>query len=256
MLNSQTITQWIAVPPTPTLAGKVAFVARGLRNDRHSSRPVPQSHVQFAADLAKTLTDTPQAAKYVHPGEDPAVGAARPVTGLSPADLAWLDRLPRDPAEMTYDDAVAVAAMHASLSSMTSPSDKRLVESVYRPVAELHDAAQAGTVLAQASAPLPPVPSSALPALTDAVAAEAPALTPEESVARASRLLGDALAARQAARDAKLAQAEAVVSQAQAATAARLAVRRPLVTAPVPGRQRPSVADGAAIYKQRSAKRP
>jgi hypothetical protein len=75
-------------------------------------------------------------------------------------------------------------------------------------------------------------------------------------VARASRLLGDALAARQAARDAKLAQAKAVVSQAQVATAARLAVRRPLATAPVPGRQRPSVADGAANYKQRSANRP
>ena len=43
---------------------------------------------------------------------------------------------------------------------------------------------------------------------------------------------------------------------AMSATAARLAVRRPLVTAPVPGRQRPSVADGAAIYTQRSAKRP
>lgn len=57
--------------------------------------------------------------------------------------------------------------------------------------------------------PLPPIPSSALPALADAVAAGVPTLIDSEVLARASELLRQALGERGAAREGDIAKASA-----------------------------------------------
>lgn len=57
--------------------------------------------------------------------------------GLTSADVAWLDRLPRDPAAVSDEDAAALAALDARITA--GGSDRRLLDAVWRPVKEFHD---------------------------------------------------------------------------------------------------------------------
>src|SRR4051794_31683887 len=91
---------------------------------------------------------------------------------LSPAELAWLQRLPSDPAAVTFDDATALAGMAERLSPSTQPADARLVHDIWQPIADLHDRRLLKGTVAIASRPLPQVPSGALDALVEAVGAE------------------------------------------------------------------------------------
>jgi len=143
-------------------------------------------------------------------------------TGLQPADLIWIQRLPVDPTQVTYADAVQLA----SLYNVTKPgtSDRRLVESVWTPVKRVHDRKAAEAELEVARQPLPSVPSSALGALTEAVRAETSELTDDEVVARASQLLRTALDGRTAEREAAIAAVESQIAALRDAQAQREAL--------------------------------
>jgi hypothetical protein len=75
---------------------------------------------------------------YAHPGRGPASRPAGPPRSLTAGDLAWLDRLPRDPAQVSDDDATAVARLAREVAPGTS--DDRIVQAAWNPVRQLHDA--------------------------------------------------------------------------------------------------------------------
>lgn len=200
MLSSKTITDMIKAPVTGVSVGRAAFAARQARGG-------PRSHEKFAADMA--ALPAPTTTSVVHP-EDAVRGQERQHKALAPADLAWLDRLPRDPSAVPFTDATTVAAMSRGLtaSQPAGSPDRRLIDTVYAPIKAHHDQRVADAALANARQPLPPVPSSALPALADAIAAEVPALTDGEVMARAGDLHRQALEERGAARQQAIREAE------------------------------------------------
>jgi len=228
MLSSQQITDAIAQDPNhPSAAGKVAYLRRSLKKSM-GVRTDPASHYQFADDLAAQHTPgAPVAEPYRHPGNDPKAHApGRGGTPLSPSDLAWIGRLPTDPIKMPYADAAALAGLSASLAGTQHTSDARLVDSVWKPVQEVHDGNAAGVALAAAQRPAPPVPSSALQALTDAIATEVPTLQPTEALSRAGAALRDAMDKRATVRQQKVADARDAIARASEAAAARTATTR------------------------------
>lgn len=133
---------------------------------------------------------------------------------LTASDLMWLDRLPRDPAEVTEDQAKELA----QLASRVEPrsSDARLVSSIFEPVRERYQSRTTEALVSrqQKLAP-PPPPGYGLTLLAEAIArSEAPAGVGEESAmafgrARAKEQLDEALARRDAEQGARLASIEA-----------------------------------------------
>jgi len=228
MLTSKQILDVVAQDPNhPSAAGKVAYLRRSLKKTM-GVRTDPASHYQFADDLAaQHEPGSATAEPYRHPASDPKAHApgrgGAPLTG---SDLAWIARLPTDPAQMPYSDAVQLAGLHASLSGTQHTSDRRLVESAWSPVKELHDDAAARVALAAAQRPAPPVPSSALQALADSITLEVPTLEPAEALSRGGTQLRDALDKRATVRQQKAAQARDAIARAQAAAAARTATTR------------------------------
>jgi len=228
MLTSKQITDAIAQDPNhPSAAGKFAYLRRSLKSSM-GVRTDPASHYQFADDLAAQHTPgAPVAEPYRHPGNDPKAHApGRGGTPLSPSDLAWIGRLPSDPTKMPYDDAAALAGLSASLAGTQHASDARLVDSVWKPVQEVHDANAARVALDQAQRSVPDVPSSAVRALADSIAAEVPDLSASEALSRAGTQLREALDKRTAAREQKLHDAGAAIARASEASARRTATTR------------------------------
>lgn len=141
--------------------------------------------------------------KYLHPRDGLAARPMSPsgVPGhqnaaggtLTDSDRAWLSRIDPDPALVPYDDARAVLQLQ---KNVTDPSDKRLVNSIAGPIQLFHDANAAHVELRNALRPLVYVPASAALAMADAVAAEVPALSPDEALARADKALQALGAAR------------------------------------------------------------
>lgn len=193
MLSSRQIVSMISTPPSGIGVGRARFAARQAHGG-------PASHAKFAADMANQ--PVPKTTSVVHP-EDAVRGQERQHKALAPADLAWLDRLPRDPAQVPFPDATTVAAMFRGLTAAqpAGSSDRRLIDAVYAPIRAHHDRRVADAALTNARQPLPPVPSSALPALADAIAAEVPQLSDSEVMGRAGDMLRQALDQRGAARD-------------------------------------------------------
>lgn len=72
---------------------------------------------------------------------------------LSGADLLWLQRLPEDPAAVTFDDAVRLARMADSINASTAPASAMLVKSLWEPIKDLHDEAGARDELARVREP-------------------------------------------------------------------------------------------------------
>lgn len=227
MLSSRTILDLVSQNPSHALKGKVAYLAGAQRTSMNAFNG-PDSHRRLLDDLEAQCEalPPPTAATYAHPADDPRARSVKPVNGLTPADLAWINRLPTDPARVPFDDAVSLASLASGVSAFKHPADARLVQSVWAPVREIHDANAARVALDQAQTPVPAVPSSALSALTDAVAAEVPQLDSTEAVARAGAQLRDTLDKRTAARDTKIMDARAAIAQAAEAAARRTAVTR------------------------------
>jgi len=229
MLTSKQITDAIAQDPNhPSAAGKFAYLRRSLKKSM-GVRTDPASHYQFADDLAAQHEPGSGAAAepYRHPGNDPKAHApGRGGTPLSPSDLAWIGRLPTDPTKMPYDDAVQLAGLSASLAGTQHASDARLVDSVWKPVQEVHDAGAARVALDQAQRSVPDVPSSAVRALADSIAAEVPNLQPAEALSRASTQLREALDKRATVRQQKVLDARAAIARASEAASLRTATTR------------------------------
>ncbi len=228
MLTSKQITDAIAQDPNhPSAAGKVAYLRRSLKSSM-GVRTDPASHYQFADDLAAQHNPgAPGAEPYRHPANDPAAHApGRGGAPLTPSDVAWLSRVPSDAAQVSHGDAVALAGLSTSLAGTQHASDARLVESVYAPVRELHDGNAARVALTAAQRPAPPVPSSALQALTDAIATEVPTLQPTEALSRAGAALRDAMDKRATVRQQKVADARDAIARASEAAAVRTATTR------------------------------
>jgi len=229
MLTSKQITDVVGAEPSGLMAGKVAYLRHSLQT-RMGGRTGPDSHHQFLGDVAEqcaNVNPNPKAASYQHPADDPRVRAAKPSDGLSASDLAWINRLPSDPAQVSHDDAIQLAGLAAGLTGVQSnPSDARLISSVWSPVREIHDANAARAALAAAQTSPPPVPSSAVRALADAIAAETPELTPTEALSRAGSQLRDSLDNRVGARQQKVLDARAAIARASEAAAVRTATTR------------------------------
>lgn len=134
----------------------------------------------------------PPAEQYRHPESQPARHA--PVDHLGPADIAWLQRLPADPEEVTFDDATQVAAFARSIKRGTS--DRRLVDAVWTPLKAVHDrrAAEAALANSRQRRPVDPDPTAAL---AEAIAAEHSELNGSEARSRAERLWAELKAARE-----------------------------------------------------------
>jgi hypothetical protein len=96
---------------------------------------------------------------------------------LSPVELAWLQRLPLDPAAVTFDDAAQLAALANSVSQTKTPASYRLVESVWRPVKQLHDERVAKARVEHAREPLTELPDVTLDAIVDALEEEYPGVS-------------------------------------------------------------------------------
>jgi len=220
-------------PTTPGFAGKVEALRRfGIASKPAGGGGGTVAQRQLFSDLAG-VEQVGRPARYAPPAEDAKVTA---LTGplppgqlskgndLSGADLAWLQRLPSDPSKVTYADAVQLAALSLASSNFADRSGARLVESIWAPVRELHDARAAEVALRNAQQPEWTPPASLCDALADALHAEHPELTEDEAYTRGRRMLSDAQALLDASRDATIANAQAAIVKASDATAARTSV--------------------------------
>ncbi len=170
---------------------------------------------------------------YNHPGDQATVPG--PVPGakgserdyappLGPAEGAWVQQLPADPEQVSFQDAVALASMAARVDRRKNPGDARLIDQAWKPVKETHDWSAATVALDNAKAPLPQVPNSALPAVAEAISAENDQLLPEEAHQRASEAINEAAAKRSRDRDQAIANAETAMLAVASATLDRTAV--------------------------------
>jgi hypothetical protein len=112
---------------------------------------------------------------------------------LSPADIAWLDRLPEDPTEVSVEDLRIVAAMAGRAAS---DGDRRLLETILGPVRAHHDRlerrSQLEDTIAKASWPHQrnkDVEQLAISVLGERLRQETPELTEAEAEARARQAL-------------------------------------------------------------------
>lgn len=206
-IASAEITDLLAKPPSQVTAGKATALAR--RAGRGSKAEA------FLTDYADGARAMPPPQVYAHPADPPRT--PRKDGPLSPVELAWIQRqFPPgfDPADVPLGDAKALAAMGATVPASQHPADARMVDAIWGPVKAHHDAGQAKVTIANASRPTPPIPSSALPALAESVAAEHPELQPAEALGRAHGLVRDAAGKREQSRQDTIAKHEAVLAGA------------------------------------------
>ncbi len=223
MLSSTEIVKAVTSTPSGGSAGSLAFLARREKG----KGTVKQTAFLKDAQQQHPVGTAPTVQAYDHPGRLAYHSKPRPDGPLTPTELAWLQRLPADPAHTPYDDAAALGQLAANLSPMKQPTDHRLVQSYWAPVKDHHDRNQADVTLANArSTPVPPVPPSALPALAEAVTAEHPELSPGESAGRAKAMLDEATTKRADARAQAIANAKDKLAALDDATRTRSAVTR------------------------------
>jgi len=223
MLSSAEIVKAVTSTRSGGSAGSLAFLAHREKG----KATVKQSAFLKDAQQQHPVGTAPTAQTYDHPGQLAYHSKPRPDGPLTPTELAWLQRLPADPAHTPYDDAVGLGQLAAGVSKMQHPVDARLVQSYWAPVKDFHDGNEANVTLANArSTPVPPVPPSALPALAEAVTAEHPELSPGESAGRAKALLDEATTKRGDARAQAIADAKDKLATLGDAARARGAVTR------------------------------
>lgn len=178
------------------------------------------------AEYLQKIADTPGAEQVVarHP-RDLARGAARrDKAGLTDSDRMWLARLPTDPKQIRWEDAVALAELVASVDSMAHPSDARLLASIWEPVDALHSRRVAEQRLANTRRPLPAIPDGAVDVVAEALAGEVDGLTEQEVRARAAQMLQDAMVARDLQHGASVVTAQADLDALDTAAADRARV--------------------------------
>lgn len=203
MLSSREIVDIIAAPPTAMNMGKVRFLAD--REKKRSFSSSTRAQRAFIEAAQRTPVADP-VGTYRHPAAQPL--PMRDNVPLSPVELAWLQRLPADPTQVSFDDAQALAAMDKAINPLQHPADSRLVRSVWAPVRDMHDANANEVQIRAARRPLPPMPHETLSALADAFLHENSQLNPQEALTRANAAIQDAAARRQGNRDAGIVAAQ------------------------------------------------
>jgi hypothetical protein len=206
MLTPSEVIELITAPANGAGRGKALFLAQ--REKRVSVRSTPAQRQFIAAVMDRQPQDV---TTYQHPAN--AARLIRDGGPLTPAELMWLQRLPTDPAEVSFDDAVTLASIAKSLSPMDDAADLRVLNQVWLPVKEIHDANAARAELANAQR-----------AMADALAAEHPDYPPNATVALANEALNDAITRRRAQHEAALADARATLDRVAEAKTRRTAV--------------------------------
>jgi len=198
MLNSNDIISLTTTPRTGLHRGKVLFHRDRLQTPQSTEEAAQRALLDHL--VAAPAEGSMQS--YPHPGD-----AATPTLPpqLSAADLAWLQRLPAEPHHIPYEDGRVLAGM--AQATPLGSSDRRLVDSIWNPVKNLHDIGQAKAALANTDAAAVPTPPPAThEVLAATLARELPMLTRDEVNARARVQLQDAVTkqseARRKARDA------------------------------------------------------
>lgn len=203
MLKSQEITKLISTPPTGMNAGRLAFIAG---RERRAPTTATGKGLKFLDDLRAAYPAVGDSKTYEHPGRAVGANPRRGGGPLTPVELHFLGALPKDAqgqtdaARVPHTDARALAALAADISPIEHGMDARVVDQAWSPVKDHHDRNAAQVELANVrSQSLPPIPSSTLNALAEAVVAENPQLTDGEAIARANRIIDEASASNQAA---------------------------------------------------------
>ena len=222
VLSSKQIVKLISEPATGASLGSVAYMARRGRPGSSVVGGPSAKQQAFLADMGKVRPA--QRETYQHPADAPPV--LRQEGPVSPVEVAWLNRLPQDPQQVSFDDARALATMARTVLAAKHPADARLVHQVWDPIKAVHDQAAAKVAIDNDRQPLPDVPSSTLGALADAIHAEQDQLRPEEALTRASVMLQQARQQRVAAHEQTIASATEQHDIATAAAAQRLAATR------------------------------
>lgn len=96
---------------------------------------------------------------------------------LTAVELAWLQRLPLDPAKISYDDATQLAALAASVKVTKTPASARLVQSVWQPVKQLHDERIAKARVDHVRSGLDALPASTVGAIAEALTEQHPGVS-------------------------------------------------------------------------------
>lgn len=174
----------------------------------------------FAGAQARHNEKLPRA--YAHPERAPSY--SRKVGPLSAAELAWINRLPQDPSQVSHEDARVLAGIAATIGRLENPGDALIVDQVWKPIKEIHDRNAAEVRLAAAKVGIPPVPETAFGALVDAILAETNELTRDEAETRASQQLQEIRVRIRSAQESEVEAAEAALMAVDAREYSRTAV--------------------------------
>lgn len=179
-------------------SGRRGFAQVHLRRAHQQQGNYGPRQRAFLKDLADTPSRDPKPT-VVHPldqarrrGTEGRAGDAGPrhtdtalAEELGPVELMWLQRLPTDPAQVSFEDAVRLARMVDSVRTNT-PSGM-LLRSIWEPVDLLHTERVTKARIANLDPPVT-VSQLAYGALTEATAAGLPELHEDEAGVRARRL--------------------------------------------------------------------
>jgi len=180
---------------------------RAMSVHRRLSGPSARGRVSKQRQFLEQLLEEPREAvgAYDHPRDGVSHHVDMKKTALLPSDIAWLDRLPKDPAKVSVEDARTLRSLLGSLKlGKASESDRRLVLMQWNPVKALHDRGEAEHNLELASRPLPGLSSQAISAVTESLLNEDSSLDEEIAGIHAQRMLEAAAVTQASERDRKI----------------------------------------------------
>lgn len=216
MLSSTQILDALANHGAPGQRGRLAALERQLGSTpQNSPTPTPASHRDLLGNLLAAATAAQESStrrtltgRTWTPAGDGSRGAAEaarrfgtptPIgTGmLTAADIAWISRLPDNPAAVAPADVATLLGLAARATP--GGGDARFLAQVLDPVMRHHEQTEAKAALKEARRSQPAIPAQlARDALTDAIAVENPGLTRDDARNRA-RAAVDQLVANRAA---------------------------------------------------------
>lgn len=228
-LTSAEVLELVAAASTKSVRA-ATLVRRAQRQKKAGELPPGQVALLDAVEaLQRKVRD--RAPVPAHPeaeAERTRVGRHRREKGteLEAAELAWIQRLPLDPRQVSYEDAVQLAELAGSISAMKSPASARLVESVWLPVKEVYDLRVAEARLAQLPKSPPELPREVLSAVEDAISKQYPNLGEHAVLVEAQQAVRDFRAQHESAHRREHERAQELVDSAGEAIRARNATSR------------------------------
>jgi hypothetical protein len=185
-----------------TSAGRGAVIARA-RYDTLPNSPERRLAEALAAAApqptederreAQRRLDTTSFAGTSNPARVVEVPASVERLPLSPADIAWIDRLPKEPTEISAEDLRTLTTLAGRAAS---EGDRRLLETILGPIRAHHDRLERRSrledTIAKASRPHQrngDVEGLAISVLAERLHQETPELTEGEAEARARQAL-------------------------------------------------------------------